>query len=78
MVASKVPSWLFTIYCLNPLTPAVELFHYGIWFPLHPRNAQPLPDLWLFSVIAFATSIVVLIVGQFIFRRLEGRFAQDL
>jgi ABC-2 type transport system permease protein len=78
MVASKVPSWLFTLYCLNPLTPAVELFHYGIWFPLHPRNAQPLPNLWTFSVLALVTSLVVLVFGQFVFRRLEGRFAQDL
>lgn len=77
-VASKVPSWLFAIYCLNPLTPAVELFHYGIWFPLDPRNAQPLPDLWLYSGLALVSSLLFLFIGQYVFRRLEGRFAQDL
>ncbi len=33
MVQRELPEWLFTLYRLNPLTPAVELFHYGIWFP---------------------------------------------
>lgn len=78
MVASKVPGWLFTIYCLNPLTPAVELFHYGIWFPLGPQEAEPLPHLWVFAGIALLTATFFLMLGQFVFRRLEGRFAQDL
>ncbi|WP_248241238.1 ABC transporter permease [Microbacterium kunmingense] len=78
MVAGQLPEWLFTVYRLNPITPAVELFHYGIWSPLNPRNGQLLPDLWLFSGIAMATSLIVLVVGQLVFRRLEGRFAQDL
>jgi ABC-2 type transport system permease protein len=78
MVASKIPEWLFTLYRLNPLTPAVELFHYGIWSPLNPTNAEPMPDLWLFSVIALMSALVMLLVGQAVFRRLEGRFAQDL
>lgn len=78
MVASKVPDWLFTIYSLNPLTPAVELFHYGIWFPLDPAGAQMLPDLWMFSGWALVIALAVLAIGQLVFRRLEGRFAQDL
>ncbi|WP_100810212.1 ABC transporter permease [Microbacterium sp. BR1] len=78
MVASKVPDWLFFLYRLNPVTPAVELFHYGVWMPLDPRDAEPLPGLWEFSFLALAISIVVLIIGQFVFRKLEGRFAQDL
>ncbi|WP_431800021.1 ABC transporter permease [Microbacterium kunmingense] len=78
MVAGQLPEWLFTVYRLNPITPAVELFHYGIWSPLNPRNGQLLPDLWLFAGIAMATSLIVLVVGQLVFRRLEGRFAQDL
>jgi ABC-2 type transport system permease protein len=78
MVAEQLPDWLFTVYRLNPITPAVELFHYGIWSPLNPRNGQLLPDLWLFAGIALLTSLIVLVAGQFVFRRLEGRFAQDL
>jgi len=78
MVADVAPDWLFTLYRLNPITIGVELFHYGIWFPLDPQDAALLPDLWLFSGIAVATSLVLLVLGQAVFRRLEGRFAQDL
>lgn len=78
MVADAVPEAVFTLYRLNPLTPTVELFHYGLWFPLGPTGAQPLPDLWLFAGIALMISLAVLTVGQLVFRRLEGRFAQDL
>lgn len=77
-VAAVVPDWLFTLYRLNPVTAAVELFHYGIWFPLGPNNADPLPGLWTFGLIALVTSLIALVIGQFVFRRLEGRFAQDL
>jgi ABC-2 type transport system permease protein len=78
MVAEKVPEWLFTLYRLNPITTSVELFHYGIWFPLNPEGAELLPDLWLFAAAALVISSMILIAGQFVFRRLEGRFAQDL
>ncbi|APZ35048.1 sugar ABC transporter permease [Microbacterium aurum] len=78
MVAAAAPDWLYTVYRLNPVTMAVELFHYGIWEPLDPRSSPPIDDLWSFSGYALATSVILLIVGQFVFRRLEGRFAQDL
>lgn len=77
-VAQVVPEWLFVLYCLNPITAAVELFHYGLWYPLGPTNGSPLPDLWMYGGIALLISVVALAVGQFVFRRLEGRFAQDL
>lgn len=78
MVADKVPDWLFTAYQLNPLTSAVELFHYGIWLPLDPAGGQPIPNLWLFTGWAFLIALGVLAIGQVVFRRMEGRFAQDL
>jgi ABC-2 type transport system permease protein len=78
MVADKVPDWLFVAYRLNPLTASVELFHYGIWYPLGPTGGQLIPDMWLYAGIAALISLVFLFVGQLVFRRLEGRFAQDL
>jgi ABC-2 type transport system permease protein len=78
MVGEQIPDWLFVIYRLNPLTPAVELFHLAIWMPLDPDGAQMLPGLWLFAAIALAVSLMLLVLGQTVFRRLEGRFAQDL
>ncbi|WP_022878043.1 ABC transporter permease [Microbacterium sp. B19] len=78
MVANQVPNWLFVLYRLNPLTVAVELFHYGIWFPLNPNGGEVIPGLPEFAAIAVAISLAFLLVGQLVFRRLEGRFAQDL
>jgi ABC-2 type transport system permease protein len=78
MVASEVPEWIFVLYRLNPLTPTVELFHFGLWYPLDPTGAEPLPGLWLYTGIAMVVSLIVLMIGQLVFRRLEGRFAQDL
>ena len=77
-VANAVPEWLFVLYRLNPITAAVELFHYGIWFPLGPHDATVLPDIWTYGLIALLTSLIALVIGQLVFRRLEGRFAQDL
>lgn len=77
-VARVVPEWLFVLYRLNPITAAVELFHYGIWAPLGPDSASPVPDMWMYGLIALVTSLIALAVGQLVFRRLEGRFAQDL
>jgi len=78
MVASKVPEWIFDLYRANPLTASVELFHYAIWFPLGPSDGQLIPGMWTFAGIAALISVVVLVAGQFVFRRLEGHFAQDL
>jgi len=78
MVASKVPEWLFSLYTLNPITIAVELFHYGIWFPLNPGDAATIPGLWPRSALALGVAVLVVAIGELVFRRLEGRFAQDL
>lgn len=78
MVANNVPEWVFDLYRLNPLTAAVELFHWGIWAPLGGAQSEPMPGLLTYALIALGTSVVVLAVGQLVFRRLEGRFAQDL
>lgn len=77
-VANVVPDWMLTLYRLNPVTAAVELFHFGIWYPLGPSNATLPPDMWLYSGFALLISAVLLVIGQLVFRRLEGRFAQDL
>jgi ABC-2 type transport system permease protein len=76
-----VPPWLYTIYCLNPATAAVNLFHYAFWREAaHPDPiAYPNPPhLFEFASVSFAFSLFVLFLGQMIFRRFEGRFAQEL
>ncbi|MET0590757.1 MAG: ABC transporter permease [Naasia sp.] len=77
-VANVLPDWALVVYQLNPITAAVNLFHAGFWYPT-TRGQGDLPsDLWMYALIALATSTVILVIGQLVFRRLEGRFAQDL
>ena len=78
MVRDKAPTWLFDLYMANPLTAAVELFHSAFWFPTTGETAERPEHLWLLAGLAFVIAAVALVAGQFVFRRLEGRFAQDL
>ncbi len=78
MVADVLPEWAVRLYLLNPITQAVELFHYAFWVPVAGSDLPLPPDLALNTLWTALLSIAVLVLGQFVFRRLEGRFAQDL
>lgn len=78
MVRDAVPGWMLEIYMLNPLTAAVELFHDGFWVPTLASVPERPDMLWTNSFIALGLSVIVLALGQVVFSRLEGRFAQDL
>lgn len=71
------PEWIQVLYNLNPVTPAVELMHYGFWADTL-RDPSTVGGFTWYTLIAFLVSVIVLLIGQMIFRRLEGRFAQDL
>lgn len=83
------PEWLVEVYLLNPLTQGVELFHYAFWRPATENMvagasyegfqmmAVP-PGLGWNTLWTFLIALGTLFIGQFAFRRLEGRFAQDL
>lgn len=73
----RAPEWVQVVYNLNPITPAVELMHYGFWGATLKNSPEPAGFTW-YSLIAFVVAGAALIIGQFVFRRLEGRFAQDL
>jgi ABC-2 type transport system permease protein len=76
-VLHNLPGWLQVVYNLNPVTPAVELMHYGFWGATL-SDSSAVPGFTWFTLIAFVVSAVILLIGQIVFRRLEGRFAQDL
>jgi len=78
MVRDKVPSWLLDMYMNNPLTSAVELFHAGFWYSTTDGRLVPPEHLLLNSVIGLLISVGILALGQLVFKRLEGRFAQNL
>ena len=79
MVRNQLGETGFNLYQLNPITVGVETFHYAFWLPT-TDGAEAIPphllSLWL--PVGLAISAAVLIIGQLVFRRLEGRFAQEL
>lgn len=67
------------VYQMNPMTIAVEVFHFSFWFPTTGGTAELPPHLlsiWL--PVGLLVAVVVVMAGQLTFRRLEGRFAQEL
>ncbi|MDY3048870.1 MAG: ABC transporter permease [Rothia sp. (in: high G+C Gram-positive bacteria)] len=85
MVRDTLYSWVMTVYMLNPLTVAVELFHYAFWIPTLSAEAAQLPtsqippNLLSFWVpLALLISALTLWLGDLLFRKLEGNFAQEL
>jgi ABC-2 type transport system permease protein len=72
-------SWGFRLYQANPLTVAVELVHRGTWSHASPGNAGAVPPgLAGRCALAFAVALLVVVIGQLVFDRLSGRFAQEL
>lgn len=77
MVRDKAPEWLYLIYMGNPVTVAVELFRTAFWRPV--VDNPPVPEMLLpFTFLALGISIVTLLIGQLVFSRLEGSFAQHV
>ncbi|WP_435748729.1 ABC transporter permease [Microbacterium sp. PMB16] len=83
------PSWIVELYLLNPITQAVELFHYAFWRPATEEMVSAAdyagdamialpPGLAWNTLWTFLIAVATLLIGQLVFRRLEGRFAQDL
>ncbi len=79
-----LPQWIPTAYQANPLTAAVELAHYGFWVPTNGvaeafHGGQTMPNNFAaWGVVGLAASLLSIVIGQLVFRRLEGRFAQEL
>lgn len=73
------PSWVVELYMLNPITQGVELFHYAFWRPVTDVALSELPPNLAWNTLwTFLIAVGTLLIGQQVFRRLEGRFAQDL
>ncbi|MGW8484269.1 ABC transporter permease [Microbacterium sp. NPDC055903] len=72
------PQWILEVYMLNPITQGVELFHYAFWRPVTSAAFEIPPGLAWNTLWTFLIAVATLLFGQFVFRRLEGKFAQDL
>ncbi|OKL54950.1 sugar ABC transporter permease [Bowdeniella nasicola] len=78
-VSEKNGGWLFPIYMLNPITPVVEVFHWAFWEPTIGATGESLPpNMAMWMGIATVVSLATLALGEYVFRRLDGRFAQEL
>lgn len=79
MVQDKAGAAGFALYQLNPITIAVECFHHAFWLPTTVAGQASPPNLLtLWVPVGLGVSTLILILGQWTFRRLEGRFAQEL
>jgi len=78
MIRRLAPDWVLTIYQLNPVTVAVELFHWAFWYPTVTKPVELPPHLMLTGLAGLGMAAVFLIIGQLVFRRLEGHFAQEV
>lgn len=83
------PAWLVDLYLLNPITQGVELFHFAFWRPASEGLVTAAgyvgdaltpvpPGLGINTLWTALIAIGTLLIGQLVFRRLEGKFAQDL
>lgn len=82
LVREVVAPPILTLYQLNPITGAVGLVHYGVWFPTTDQSdAIGMligTDVIQFGLIGLLVALVTLVVGQIVFRKLESSFAQNL
>jgi ABC-2 type transport system permease protein len=83
-----VGSWQLDVYLANPLAVAVSLFQRGFWWPTtdgpailarNPEAPVPFPDhLTVRGLIALGVSVILVVIAQSVFGRLQRRFAQEL
>jgi ABC-2 type transport system permease protein len=71
------------IYLLNPLADAVLLVQQGFWVgttddPTKIAEEHLPPNLWELGLIALGGSLVLLVIGQVVFSRLENKIPERL
>lgn len=80
--------WLEALYLANPVSVTIIAFQRGIWLAGSEERvmddgtmvaAQPWPiDLDLRLAIVFGVGLVLLVIAQRVFARMQGNFAQEI
>jgi ABC-2 type transport system permease protein len=73
--------WAYELYFANPVAEAVMLLQRLFWAPtLEPKQyaKEFPPDLWERGFIMLAACLVLLVIAQKFFARLEGKFPERL
>ncbi|MDQ3643731.1 MAG: ABC transporter permease [Actinomycetota bacterium] len=78
VTAALGQGFLFWLYMANPMTAAVELFHWCFWYPGTDGDIPLPPHLIWVGLLALVMSVLTLVLGETVFRRLDRRFAQEL
>jgi ABC-2 type transport system permease protein len=75
-------SWAEQVYLANPIANGVILFQQLFWVPTVPPDAENpaiMPDdLISRGLVVLAACLVILLLAQWVFTRLEGKFAERL
>ena len=73
-------SWLLELYLASPIAEAVLLAQTAFWVPLlDDRSVAVMPDhLFLRGLIMLVISLVLVVLAQRLFQRLEGKFPEHL
>lgn len=80
VAVAKGMGWIWQLYQLNPISVAVELFHYGFWQSSQtPQQLSAIPSsMFTHTAVAAFVSLLTLVGGELYFRRADARFAQEL
>lgn len=87
MIATRFEDyrWMLEIYLANPVAIAGMLFQRAFWVPTvdegqatNPDVLELAPDLFARGVVLLLISVVLVVVAQRVFSRLEGNFAEQL
>lgn len=69
--------WTLDLYFANPLAISTQLFHEAFWMPT-VGDPGPIPDLAVSATMSVVIVVVTLGLGQWLFSRLQGRFASEM
>jgi ABC-2 type transport system permease protein len=81
LVQETLPNWGQQLYLLNPVAPAVMLNQQCFWVPSlsNPADGADFPsDLMTRGLVMLLACVLLLGVAQWVFSRLETRFAERL
>jgi ABC-2 type transport system permease protein len=80
LVEAHMPGWVEELYLANPLTIAILAFQKAFWLAgstATPPASYP-PNMELRLAIMLVVSAALIWVGQRVFSRLQGNFAQEI
>ncbi|CNE28614.1 ABC-2 type transporter [Mycobacterium tuberculosis] len=78
LVRDTAPEWALDAYLANPMAVGVMLFERAFWWPTTDGAFEFPVHLTRDALVLLAAAVVLLGLGQFVFARLQRRFAEEL